>query len=72
MVDLLIIIFLPKMLVFPTEGRLYLILLLGECLQNSFVVSRIYETAFERMLTLIRNGSEQYEKSLKKKPVTEL
>lgn len=70
------------MLVYTKEERIDMIFILGECLQNCFLASRIYaerfpnrnhpnRAAFERLLTLFRRtGSVQYKNPTKKKPVT--
>lgn len=71
------------MRVYPKEERIDMIFILGECLQNCLLASRVYaqrfpnrnhpnKVVFERLLALFRqNGTVQYQKLVKIKPVTE-
>jgi len=68
------------MLVYTIEERIDMIFLLGECLENCVLASRVYATkfpnrrhpnkfAFIRLLSKFRqSGSVQYEKPTKHKP----
>lgn len=71
------------MIIYPKEERIDMIFILGECLQNSLLASRVYaqrfpnrnhpsKVVFERLLTQFRQtGSVQYKKPTTRKPVTE-